>query len=214
MNFDKVYWEDGSQSGSKTFTSSTSSWIEVQDSGCILRDSFEVLINEYPSIEVGNDTVICEDQSFVINPVVSEGEIIWNSEFSGPTFEVATQGWVLAEIIKNGCSSIDSLFVTLRDCVYFDAFLPNAFSPNNDGNNDIFVPVFEEGIQVLNYKMSIFDRWGGIAFQTTDLQEGWDGRYETKIGGEGVYIYIIEITYQDDDGTDFATITGDILLIK
>jgi hypothetical protein len=60
----------------------------------------------------------------------------------------------------------------------------------------------------------IFDRWGGVAFETNNLQDGWDGKYGSNLGGEGIYIYIIEITYQDDNGTNSQSLSGDILLIK
>ncbi|MEA3496822.1 MAG: PKD domain-containing protein [Bacteroidota bacterium] len=75
-------------------------------------------------------------------------------------------------------------------------FIPNAFSPNNDGINDVFnikATSIKEitGNESLNYKMTIFDSWGEIIFTTNDLNEGWDGTYKGDVLQAGVYYYYI-----------------------
>ena len=70
-------------------------------------------------------------------------------------------------------------------------FMPNAFTPNDDGNNDVFMPIFD--FVPRDYKMLIFDRSGKNLFATTDPGIGWDGlRNGSGKAREGVYIYHIE----------------------
>lgn len=69
-------------------------------------------------------------------------------------------------------------------------FVPNAFRPG--GANPVFYPVFSYG-DVSSYRMIIYDRWGGIVFETTDFDQGWDGMVEGEISPFGTYLYQIEL---------------------
>ena len=74
-----------------------------------------------------------------------------------------------------------------------ELFMPNAFTPNSDGKNDIFIPVgFLLG--PLNYQFSIFNRWGERIFFTNDINIGWNGRKQNSgsFAPNGVYTYLIE----------------------
>lgn len=75
-------------------------------------------------------------------------------------------------------------------------FIPNAFSPNGDGNNDTFL-VFGTVIKGMN--MSIYDQWGGLIFKSTNQSAGWDGTYKGKAQPVGVYVYYVEATLNDGE---------------
>jgi gliding motility-associated-like protein len=68
-------------------------------------------------------------------------------------------------------------------------YLPNTFTPNNDGLNDTFGPL-GYGIKSMSFK--IFDRWGNLLFETTNPKEQWDGTYNGKTLQSGTYVYLIE----------------------
>jgi gliding motility-associated-like protein len=68
-------------------------------------------------------------------------------------------------------------------------FLPDAFTPNGDGENDIFIP---KGKYVQDFKMTIFNRWGEIVFYTDDFSKGWDGIYKGTSATSDAYAYMIE----------------------
>lgn len=67
-------------------------------------------------------------------------------------------------------------------------FIPNAFSPNADGSNDVFKPVAD---CALTYAMQIYNKWGAVIFATEDLTEGWDGTYKGEPVPSGNYSYVI-----------------------
>ena len=78
-------------------------------------------------------------------------------------------------------------------------FVPNAFSPNMDGVNDVFLPVAtfmvnNSGNKNLDYQMRIYNRWGQMLFETNDLSIGWDGTYEGQPAQQDVYIYELRCT--------------------
>ncbi len=98
------------------------------------------------------------------------------------------------------CKDEMSKFVEVKND--FKIYIPNSFTPNFDGINDIFVPVFTSyGLDSKAFEMQIFDRWGHQVYQTKDVTKGWDGTMESEVAKEGIYIY--KIRYKDLDGRLF-----------
>ncbi|MBN9296662.1 MAG: gliding motility-associated C-terminal domain-containing protein [Filimonas sp.] len=75
-----------------------------------------------------------------------------------------------------------------------DIYIPNAFTPNNDGKNDIFLVY---GNSIASVEMYIFNQWGQLIFQSNDAGKGWDGTYSGKLQPVGVYVYIVKATLRD-----------------
>jgi gliding motility-associated-like protein len=98
----------------------------------------------------------------------------------------------LIAITERGCK--DTVLHIIDVKAEFAFYVPNAFTPNNDGNNDIFLPKgigFEEG----RFLMLIFDRWGQEIFKTEDINQGWDGSVKGNaiVAEQGVYAYKIMV---------------------
>jgi gliding motility-associated-like protein len=72
-------------------------------------------------------------------------------------------------------------------------YVPNAFSPNGDDINDVY-QIYPLGAKYISLR--IFDRWGERIFESLDGQ-GWDGRYKGKIQEPGVYVYMVDVTFND-----------------
>ncbi len=91
----------------------------------------------------------------------------------------------------SGCADTVIKYVIINDD--YALYVPNAFSPNGDNTNDIFLPV-GDGIQ--DYKMYIFDRWGDLIFYTEDITKGWNGTYQAKgtnIVQQDTYVWKIDL---------------------
>lgn len=73
--------------------------------------------------------------------------------------------------------------------------IPNAFTPNSDGRNDLFSI---KGSNIKELHGMIFNRWGAELFNWSDVDNGWDGKYKGSYVSQGVYFYVIEVTYNDD----------------
>jgi len=87
--------------------------------------------------------------------------------------------------------------------------LPNTFIPDNDGLNDIFKP---EGSNLRFYQLQIFDRWGEIIFQSTDLNTGWDGTMNGQDAPIGTYVY--KLLYRYNDMQENNVVHGHVNLIR
>jgi len=110
-----------------------------------------------------------------------------------------------------GCDSLITVVVTrksLNDAV----FVPNVFSPNDDGINDCFEVYTEAGLAYQNYKMQIFDRWGGLVFSSADPNICWNGDVKGKPAAMGVYVWFLEIETQDC--SELKLLKGDVTLIR
>ncbi len=81
------------------------------------------------------------------------------------------------------------------DVVHKELVIPNAFSPNSDGQNDIFKIMNITTEKLVDFK--VFNRWGTILFRTNDSRSGWDGNYEGQAQPVGTYGYAIRIGYPD-----------------
>jgi gliding motility-associated-like protein len=92
--------------------------------------------------------------------------------------------------------------------------VPNTFTPDGDGYNQVFKPIFSSGYDPFNFEMTIFNRWGEIVFETSDVNIGWDGSYgvEGLDVQDGTYIYLI--TYKNPINDKRTTISGHVNLIR
>ena len=114
----------------------------------------------------------------------------------------------------DGCKSEISQIVEVKND--FTIFIPNSFTPNADGLNDVFKPVFSPfGLDVRTYQMEVFDRWGHSLFSTKDYTKGWDGTISNN--GENSLkedSYIYKIRYKDLDGRIYDKTGVLSLLVK
>jgi gliding motility-associated-like protein len=96
----------------------------------------------------------------------------------------------------NGC--VDSISYTLALDFPFHLYIPNAFTPNGDGRNDFFTIY---GAEIADFHLEIYDRWGGILFESHDIGQSWDGSYAGEAVPEGVYVWKMEVKSNDDGKT-------------
>jgi len=100
---------------------------------------------------------------------------------------------------KNGNQSPLSASVCVENCPVYE--LPNAFTPNGDGQNDLYTPIFPYRF-VEKIELKVYNRWGNLVFETTDPDINWNGNdsKSNKPLYTGVYYYICEVYYQSLEG--------------
>lgn len=125
-----------------------------------------------------------------------------------------TTVYTLTAISSDGCISVDSLTVHVRKS---DAavYVPNAFSPNDDGINDYLTIYGNRSVKQID-KLTIFSRWGDLVYEETgfmpnDALRGWDGTFHNKAVQTGVFAWIAEVRFLDDEVSRYS---GDITLIR
>lgn len=110
-------------------------------------------------------------------------------------------------VTESGCSSVDTVIVYV-DIVCGDLFVPQVFSPNMDGNNDV---LYVYGACIQDMDFAIFDRWGEKVFETNDQSVGWDGTYKGKLLDAAVFVYYLK--GKNQHGEDINQ-HGNITLVK
>ncbi|MBS1915930.1 MAG: gliding motility-associated C-terminal domain-containing protein [Bacteroidetes bacterium] len=159
-------------------------------------DSIVVAVKPKPEIYIGNDTVIAPGGSVYLQPMIS-GNInsyLWAPQsgiadpYSSNTIAspVSTTTYTLRAISENGCENSDSIRVD----VYYGLLMPDAFSPNNDGKNDVFriPPSTTQKIK----RFAVFNRLGEKVFETNNPGAGWNGVYNGNVQPQGAYVWIVE----------------------
>ncbi len=139
-----------------------------------------------------------------------------NSRITTPDFpindlEAGAYQLVLRDSI--GCEDTLTVFIPRINC---PIYLPNAFSPNDDGINDRFRPQAIDDLDAQVLRFYIFDRWGGFVFKSenrpfTDPANGWDGRKNGNLLGQGVYTWLLEVVFSDG-GKELRK--GDVVLVR
>lgn len=125
----------------------------------------------------------------------SPGLFLDNISTYDPVFQgVSEQLYLIALKTNSGCLTIDTQLIKTVDRV--EVYVPNAFTPNNDGLNDLLRPTLM-GVKTLKY-FKIFNRWGQLIYQTSTAHEGWDGTLRGAPQLSQVYAWIAEAVGVDD----------------
>jgi gliding motility-associated-like protein len=113
-----------------------------------------------------------------------------NPDISNPVALLSeSQKYTLKVSTAAGCFSLDTINVTVYQ-VKPDLFVPDAFTPNGDGLNDVFKPV-PVGIKKLNF-FKVYNRLGELVFSTTAQKAGWDGTFKGQPQDPGVFVWMAE----------------------
>jgi gliding motility-associated-like protein len=134
---------------------------------------------------------------------------VQNPEFTFPDEEPTNFDVELTVTNQYGCANTIVKVVIMNGVYNF--YVPSGFTPNGDGINDFFFPV-GEGVDALEYEMMIFDRWGNIVFESSDVTKSWDGNKMGMFAPEGVYVWKI-YTKDQYKGNEFENI-GNVTLVR
>lgn len=202
-------WQDGSDQATYHVDSSGYYYVRVQIGRCVEMDTIRVDFQDSLRVTLGEDSVLCMGETLQLLPKGAGMNYKWQDSTSVPTFLV-TQPGIYAVVAQNVCNrAVDSVQIYYQDCDC-TLFFPTGFTPNGDGRNDYFRPVFR--CQVGQYKLSIYNRWGEFIFHTTDPRAGWNGLYNGNPAPISTYVWTVE--YIDELNLKKYNKTGTITLIR
>ena len=139
-----------------------------------------------PVLKINADVPdICESTSITITTDSGYKNYLWNNNSNNMSLTVNQPGVYWVEVTdSNNCKGRDSINILSCEKVFF----PNAFTPNNDGLNDVFKPTIFGALA--DYKLNIYNRFGQLIFQTSDPSKGWNGTLSGIPQLGGVYVWI------------------------
>ena len=126
-----------------------------------------------------------------------------------PSSTIDAYNVMLVVYDANGCSDTAIAVVESSDVIRLT--VPNAFTPNGDGLNDLFIPVISNPEQAKYYQFDVFNRWGQIVFSSNKPGEGWDGKYKGKLCPFGTYNWKVSF---DVTGQESTNANGHVTLVK
>lgn len=217
---------DGANTANPTvsITESTQFFVYSEnDYGCQDKDTIVLDVSEFSEwngnpIPMDYDSIFRTQHSSIVTAVPFEVLYNWTPAYGLNT----TDGWSVIATPENdtvyylqlediyGCTRSDSVHIYVEEvfCDETHVFVPSAFTPNDDGQND---ELFVYSRMVSEVVFTVYNRWGEIVFETTDTSKGWDGTYNGEELPPGVFVFHLQVVCWD--GSEFAN-KGNITLLR
>jgi gliding motility-associated-like protein len=207
-------WSSGETTQSIQAKTSGTYILEASNNTCTSTDTVEVIITPYPHIvEISSDTTIFINTSAQL--YASGGSTFqWSPPYSISCTDCPepivspsqTTTYKIKIYDQDGCMALDSVKVIVD--MDLKVFVPNIFSPNNDGQNDV---LFVNGKGIKSMKFFIYNRWGEKVFESMNLDQGWDGTFKGTPLPPSVFVYYVDAIMESGER---IVRKGDVTLIK
>ena len=208
LEFVRVTWSTGSTDFSETFnTPGTYGVAAEKPDGCIEYDSLYLLPPPgTDSAQVYSDTTFCAADGGIRLLPPDSFDVRWPNN-SDSLFIVNQTQVVRAEISDSCTNWVEFFSVNKVDCGC-QVKIPNAFTPNGDGLNEVFRPIGT--CEYTDYNLVIFNRWGIKIFETNEIGAGFDGKLNEEVLPQGAYMY--RFTYETESVEN--RLTGSFQLLR
>lgn len=208
-------WSTGDTADFINVTASGVYWASISSGNCSASDTIEVFVQMIPDTPQLNvtDTSLCDDETLILR-VENLGAYtyFWSTSDTADQIIVDTTGVYIVTAANNCGTATNEAVVTDENC-NCRLYMPNAFSPNGDNNNELFGPV-SACTNVEAYSFTIFDRWGGIVFRSHNFGEMWDGTSKGKDCTPGVYVYNLNYSLRENGFKRLQNLKGSVTLIR
>jgi gliding motility-associated-like protein len=204
-------WNSGDNTRTITVNTVGTFSVQVTDAnGCTGTGSTSITsILPLPENFLPEDTAICSYGSLEIKPVTGLSGYLWSTNENTPKITVLQPGvyWLQASDANN-CIGVDSVVVFPKDCLS-GFYAPGAFTPNGDGKNDVFRPLLFGNVK--KYRFTVYNRWGNIVFESSELMKGWDGTIRGLKQGSAVFIWSCSFQMENEPE---RTEKGTVVLVR
>ena len=209
-------WQDGSSDRTVTVYETGDYGVTVFEEypgghRCTATDTANVTIIQNPDVNITKDAedfCAAGQVTLTCNSSVPDVNYQWNTGETTQSITVYYHGTYTVIADNQGCTGTSNITIPICPC---EVWVPNAFSPNHDDVNEVFLPQISSSLE--SYELYIFDRWGKLIFQTNDYNEGWDGNIKGAEAPLGVYNYMIKYICSSDVTRTFVK-HGPLTLIR
>ncbi|MEP7252496.1 MAG: gliding motility-associated C-terminal domain-containing protein [Ginsengibacter sp.] len=174
----------------------------------------EVIINDEELVKVSpavKDTTLCLGEVFEIDATdPNTTAYLWDNMSENPVRKIDGPGEYNITVY-NDCSFDQKYFTVAFKLCPCNSYIPNAFTPNYDGLNDVFRPVFPD-CTPKEYQFQVFDRYGNAIFKSAKFNEGWDGKKGQSPLAQGIYVWTL--TYRQPGTRTVVNKKGTVNLLR
>lgn len=190
-------WFNGATSQTVTLIDDATAWVSVFNNYCTTVDSVEVVFNPLPLPLVKDSYVACLDylpHHVVLDAGNPDCSFDWSTGETSQVILAQDYGWYYVTITTPlNCSISDTLFID--EYCNSALYIPNTFTPDGDGVNDLFFPM---GNNLANVELSIFDRWGELIYSGKEADAFWNGKMNGNNVQDGVYVWKLKYRFIED----------------
>ncbi len=186
----QVTWQDGSMESNYYVENEGVYFVKVENGACVGFDTIYVDYLQAPDFELGPNIWICAGDSYHFDFTDTQIDYLWQDGSTKGEWYVSDEGWYSLSQTNICGTMVDSVYLTIDPCTP-SLQMPNVFSPNGDGTNDVFSPISMKNIQVIS--LAIYNRWGIQLSYSTDQEIAWHG--ENKSGqkvNNGMYFWVLK----------------------
>jgi gliding motility-associated-like protein len=202
-------WSDNSSASVLEVTQQGTYWVKLTNSFCSrILDTIVVYYDSVPLVSLGIDTTLCEGDTLILDAAFPNVTYLWSDNSTSHSIKVNEAGTYWVEVSNRCGMGTSNITIETKVCKC-DVYFPNAFTPNGDQINDVFLWI--SGCNFLTYDLMIFNRWGQLVFSSDSQNIGWDGTYAGKPAPAGVYVYSLH--YRSPD-TQLNDRKGTVTLIR
>ncbi len=175
-------------------------------------------VDDQPSLQLDPEILWCPGDSLVLDASQDvPAQIRWSNGETTPAILVTSPG-IFEVLVSTLCHTISGHAEVIREsnCPVGPVFyIPNVFSPDQNGMNDLFSIATDLPENVLGMEGSIFDRWGNLVFSSKENPFTWDGTFDQEKMMAGVYVYMIKVEYMNFSGQVVMEVfSGDVTLLR
>ncbi|WP_165806564.1 T9SS type B sorting domain-containing protein [Chitinophaga parva] len=206
-------WQDGSTASTFTVGQTGKYWVQVLNNfGCANADTVRIT---YDLSTDGKSQLehMCMNEPFVLDAGIftsTPATYRWQDGSTTQQLVVRQPGHYIVEV-TTACKTVkDTILLGVRDCSC-KLEIPNAFSPNGDGHNDIFMPNMSY-CAFKTYHLSVYNRWGNLLFESNDPGMGWNGTFKGSLADVATYVYVLQ--YQAMDDSSMQLRKGTVTLLR
>ncbi len=199
-------WQDASTNTTYTVINDGRYWVVVTDGCAGVSDTIDIAYLYDLQVDLGNDTTICSNRPYTLDATTPYSHYLWHDGTTAPTHEVTTSGTYSVHVYNVCTEAYASVTIEVEDCEEA-VHVPNAFTPNGDGQNDLFLPVFNHPERLESYSLQVYDRWGRLLFSTENPQQGWNCS-ECPVG---VYVWRLEYKAASEGS---KILTGSVTVVR
>jgi gliding motility-associated-like protein len=199
-------WSDASADSLFDITGPGKYWVTIRDNSCEASDTINIT-NKILQVSLGNDTTLCNNKQLLLTCNI-DGAYLWQDNSTGKDFPVTAPGQYWLQVSQGNCYASDTINVNYEICDC-QAFVPTAFTPNDDGKNDLFGAHID--CNFTGYRMRVFNRWGQLVFDSFSINDKWNGFYKGRAADIGSYFY--SLTFTGPKGNSYFY-KGDVILVR
>lgn len=179
-------------------------------------DTIQIVVHPLPLANAGPDQIFQEDSSATLSATggvnyvwIPSTGLACDSCATTTAQPLESTTYTVNVTDMNGCTASDNMTLTIKK-ITGSLYVPNAFTPDGDEHNNTFRTT---GFSIKFFHMEIYDRWGGLVFETDDINSHWDGTFGGKACPQGIYTY--SVRYGLDFNTDeVLRLTGHVNVLR